>query len=137
MSTKISMLLNVLGSKKGISRVAWGSVGWHKRHVDGNRSCKYRECVPPWRRPRGLPKPKVEVRKTMLRRYVLVIIALTVGSCMDFDTLDAALDADKSIKGTNTTLSVVERAKLLYLFLSIGRAVAANGIARPHIAVER
>jgi hypothetical protein len=123
--------------RKGYRELHAALLDGHKQYVNGTRSCKCLKCAPPWKRPRTLPNPKAVVQKTMLRRYVLEVISLTLSSCMDFDALNAALYDDKSIKRTNTTLSVVERAKLLRLSSLTRRAVAANGITRSLNALER
>jgi hypothetical protein len=123
--------------RKGDRELHAALLNGHKRYLTRSRSCTCLECAPPWKYLRMSPKPKPEVRKTMLRRYVLEVIALTVSSCMDFDVLNAALYDDKSTKRTNTTLSVVERAELLDLSSLIRRAVAADGIIVPLNAVER
>ncbi|KAH4024388.1 hypothetical protein HBH70_082170 [Parastagonospora nodorum] len=81
-------------------------------------------------------KPACRVRQ--LRRYLIEIVALTLGA--DFDQLNVALYNDKDITGTNSILSAIERDELFALSCLVKRVhdthvnkLAINEQDRQHI----
>jgi len=62
-------------------------------------------------------KPACRVRQ--LRRYLIEIVALTLG--VNFDKLNAALYNDKEVTGTNSILSTIERDELFALSCLVRR----------------